>query len=287
MNQLQTIDNSKLQLLKDTLCKGSTDDEFEQFVTICNRTKLDPFTRQIYAIKRWNSKLGREEMTTQTSIDGFRVVAERSDKYSGQLGPFWCGQDGIWYDVWLKPEPPAAAKVGIMRNDFKEPLWSVAVFKSYAQKTKDGKLTQFWSKMPELMIAKVAESLALRKAFPQDLSGLYTNEEMPQEVDEPKEVTPIKTLEPKIEEPKKVETKKEIKNHADNIPATLGQFQKMKEFREILGLQINHIESACALLFGLDNPRKMTLKNADVLLSALEKSKNAEDFGLEIQKLLD
>jgi len=83
------------------------------------------------------------------------------------------------------------------------------------------------------------------------------------------------------------EEKKEIKNHADDIPASLGQFQKMKEFREILGLQINHIESACALLFGLDNPRKMTVKNAEVILNALEKSKSAEEFGLEIQKHLD
>jgi len=95
-----------------------------------------------------------------------------------------------------------------------------------------------------------------------------------------------------IEEPKQVETiavqeSKEIKNHAENIPASLGQFQKMKEFREILGLQINHIEIACALLFGLDNPRKMTVKNAEVILNALEKSKSAEEFGLEIQKHLD
>jgi hypothetical protein len=97
----------------------------------------------------------------------------------------------------------------------------------------------------------------------------------------------VKAQEPKIEEPKQVEQKKEIKNHADNIPATLGQFQKMKEFREILGLQINHIETACAFLFGLDNPRKMTVKNAEMILTALERSKSAEDFWLEIQKILD
>jgi phage recombination protein Bet len=175
----------QLDLLKRTYAAGTTDDEFALFMNTSQRLKLDPFAKQIYAIKRrsWDRAANGyvDKLTIQVGIDGFRAVADSTGDNDGQDGPYWCGSDGVWRDVWLSNEAPAAAKVVVWKRGCAKPFTGIATFRSYAQlQGKEQKPTRQWEQMPDVMLAKCAEALALRKAFPSKLSGVYAPEEMGQ-----------------------------------------------------------------------------------------------------------
>lgn len=137
----------QVSLITRTVAKGATADELKLFLYQAERTGLDPLARQIYFIKRGN------QGTIQTGIDGFRLIAERSGKYAGQTPVQWCAADGVWRDVWLDREPPAAAKVGVYRKGFEEPVVRVATWSEYSQQS-----SPMWKKMPALMLGKCFDS---------------------------------------------------------------------------------------------------------------------------------
>lgn len=191
---IQTLSNSELaegtmftprhvQLIKDQIMPKATDDELMLFIQVASHRGLDPFMKHIYAVsRRAKNEDGQwvDKWSYQVSIDGLRLIAQRSGRYRGQTEPQWCGDDGKWVDVWLKNEPPAAARIGVWIEGNPQPLMSVALYRNYVQTTKEGNPTKFWKDMPELMLSKCAEALALRKAFPEDAGGLYTSDEMGQ-----------------------------------------------------------------------------------------------------------
>lgn len=171
---LQNLDRDKIELLKTTICKGANDDELKLFVHACNHMGLDPFMRQIHAVKRWDSQAKREVMAIQVGIDGYRLVAERTGHYAP--GP----ESTYAYDV-AGQLISATAYVKKQTNDGTwHTVSATAFYNEYCQKTKDGNPIAMWAKMPHQMLAKVAEAIALRKCFPAELSGAYTKEEMDQ-----------------------------------------------------------------------------------------------------------
>jgi phage recombination protein Bet len=163
------------------------------FLHYCHRTRLDPFTRQIYLIERrtWNPALGDRggyeyRQTIQTGIDGFRVIRDRAAAARSEVVEY---EDTIWYDrdggehtVWLEAEAPAACKVVVLvwGKNATRPRRFPAVLRtaSYMATNSKGEPQANWKTQADHMIEKCCEAFGLRRAYPQDLGGLYIEEEM-------------------------------------------------------------------------------------------------------------
>lgn len=157
----------QIDLIKNSYCKGTSDDELKLFLAVSQRLGLDVFARQIHAVKRWNSKLGKEVMTIQTSIDGYRSVAERTGCYAGSSLPIFD------YDEKGKLISASITVKKIVKGLLCE-FSAIAYMDEYMPT--DGK-NAMWNSRPKGMLSKCAESLALRKAFPLELSNVYTEDE--------------------------------------------------------------------------------------------------------------
>lgn len=175
----------QVDTIKNMFCKGLSDDEFKVYLYTCQRTGLDPFAKQIYAVKRGNA------MTIQTGIDGYRLVADRSGKYAPGQEPTFV------YD----PHGKLLSATAYIKKLTKDGTWHIvpatAHFEEYVQ-VFNGKPAGLWQKMPRTMLAKCAEALAIRKCFPAELSGVYTEGEMDQadvvDVTTHQDVDPVKPV---------------------------------------------------------------------------------------------
>jgi len=164
---------------------NASEGDLKVFFHVVKRTKLDPFARQIYMIGRntFNQRTNSWEtkQTIQTGIDGYRLIGRRAADVAREpidvRAPNWAHHDSGWRDVWLREwGNPVAARITVMRNGHE--FTAVALFDEYAQTKRDGGLTSMWAQRPAGQIAKCAEALAWRMAFPQDLAGLYVEEEL-------------------------------------------------------------------------------------------------------------
>lgn len=159
-------------VLRQTLCKDATDAELQLFGALCKSKQLDPFSSQIYMIKRRaynkDTKKYDSKVSFQTGIDGFRALAARSGEYAGSDEPEYEEyEDGTIklarVCVWRIVKGERVAFRGVAR---------------WAEFCPPEGQDNMWKKMPYHMIGKVAEAQALRKGFPLELSGLFTPEEM-------------------------------------------------------------------------------------------------------------
>lgn len=172
------LDGKQINLIKRTIAKGANDDELRLFVQVCKGANLNPFLRQAFLIPRWDSKEGKEIRTIQVSIDGFRSIAESSGAYAGNEDPVFDGENTITYGKDNKSlVAPEKAMVTVYKivNGERYPFTATARWNEYYP---GPKLGFQWHIRPYLMLGKCAEALALRKAFPKLLSGMYAQEEM-------------------------------------------------------------------------------------------------------------
>lgn len=161
---LGRLTREQIDLVKDTIAKGATDTELRMFIEECNSLGLNPFAKEIYFLK-YRARDGNASVAMPIGIDGRRKFADRHPLYRGQAGPYWCGPDGVWRDVWLENGPPAACKVGIYLDGYPEPTWGVVTWREFNRVGRAG--DQFWKSSPAHMLAIRAESHALRKVATQ------------------------------------------------------------------------------------------------------------------------
>lgn len=166
-NAIVTFTVEQIDLMKRTIAKGATDDELKLFLYQCQRTGLDPLSKQIY-FSKYRSKNGEDRVSILTAIDGYRLIADRTGKYAGNDDPIFDND---------KAPQKATATVYKLVGGIRCPFTSTARWLEYYPGEHKGFM---WKQMPCLMLGKCAEALALRKAFPNELSGVYVKEEMEQ-----------------------------------------------------------------------------------------------------------
>lgn len=183
---VQQVNKGMIEQIKQSIMREDpniqpTDDQIKFFLETAFRAGLDPFPprKQIYPVFRRNNKTNKHDMVIQTGVDGLLAAAEKTGEYRGSTPVEWCGEDGEFRPVWLGKGYPRAARVGVMRAGFPEPLYRTAHWDEYVQKY-GSDVARFWKQFPALMVGKCAFSLALRAAFPHVTEGIYSNEEMGQ-----------------------------------------------------------------------------------------------------------
>lgn len=166
----------QVDLIRQQVCDGASDDELAFFATVCRHRQLDPFAGEIVGIMRWNGKEQRNVMKIQVTVEGLRTIAMRTGLYAGQDEVLWCGPDGRWRDIWPDPaEPPYASKTAVYRVDVERPFVGKAHFHEFCQFDHKGRRTPMWDKMPANQLAKCAERQALIRAFKKELRAAGIN----------------------------------------------------------------------------------------------------------------
>lgn len=185
--------------LRDSIAKDATPAEFQAHLMIAKALRLSPVGGQVHFVKRWDSKARKEVFQTQVGIDGYLSIAQDTNLYDGPVKgypQFQYTKGGEWTTEIYDDQVPYAAKHAIWRKGWRDPVEAVAIYSQYvqtvAEKDEEGGKTggrrpnAIWKVRPHPQLAKCALALACRLAFPRELLGVVTAEEMSGNVgDEP------------------------------------------------------------------------------------------------------
>lgn len=221
-NEIQIIDDnhsikefgwtkSQFETIQRTYFQNMDFDQIKIFGHVCKHTGLDPFLKQIYPVLR------QGKMCIQTAIDGYRLIAERTGKYSPGREPTYV----------YKNDGSILSSTSYVKKMTDDGTWhevaATAYFDEYCPN-----VGPFWKKMPHVMISKCAEALALRKAFPAELSGVRTEDEMDQAILQDSN-NPLNT-------PTNTTLKPEIATAKDNITTQRISPEQVSEIKSLLAI---------------------------------------------------
>lgn len=177
--KLNYDDAETLATLRATIAPDATAPEFQMFISFCKATGLNPYKKEIWFIKTkpYTKKNGERiegKVQMMTGINGFYAIANNHPQYDGM--------EEIEF-LYNDKKQIISAKARVWRKDRRFPSVGIALWDEYAPEPNEYNKNSIWFTKPSMMIGKVAESIGLRKAFPQELNGLYTQEEMPADFD--------------------------------------------------------------------------------------------------------
>ena len=246
------------------------DQDFLFLVEVSKTSGLSLFQRQLYGIKR------KGRLTIQTGIDGYRLVAARTGQHAGTSDVVFEVED---------PRYPQAATVTVSKllpNGAIGQFTATARWFEYSQQG-----SPMWGRMPYLMLGKCAEALALRKAFPGELAGIYTSEEMmqadeaPQAGQQPQQVAALAEAKQEAAGPKQPQQpqQQEPDPAPQGEPITPQQLKLIAVlWREIFGdvkdpLAQQAIREHLIFVTGKQSRKDLTKQEAGDLIEALQSMK--------------
>lgn len=172
----RTLRKDEIELLHDRFAKDCSPQEFNLFMLVCKKKKLDPFTGQVYAIKYGGND---PKMVIIIGVNGFRAMAARSHKkdFGGTTAASFTYQDTKLMTPAGRRIPESATVEAFRRSGARGS--ATVYWEEFAPTDLSAKRSDFWNRMPKQMLGKCAEVHALKKVFP-DLSDIYSEEEMSQ-----------------------------------------------------------------------------------------------------------
>ena len=168
------------EIVKKYLVNGQghvTEQEIAMFIGMCKANRLNPFNKEAYLIK-----YSSEPATMVTSKDIFFKRANQNPNFDGMESGIIVLKNDKQIEkrtghIYIKGETIVGAWCKVYRKDWSHPIYQEVNMSEYEGRKKSGELNQNWKQKPAVMITKVAEATALRKAFTESLQGMYITEE--------------------------------------------------------------------------------------------------------------